>query len=317
MPTLDELAKSSPWGHGRVTLGFAFDGFPFLPSEYLEPLMAKLAECKIPLIQTHISWKPGKPSMPKMLEEKGILDDRWLMAHSNMTKEDADLYRQHGIHYSSTPSTEMQMALAFPVMCFREDLGVRDLGSLGVDCHANNAAFIPGEARIGLQGARAADAQKVEKDGKMPNSVGSSVEEAFNLATIRGAHAMKMEKQIGSISEGKFADLVVFDANSPSMICGALHDPVAAIILHSSPADVDTVIVDGIVRKQSGKLLDVGLDGAGKQLVGKDSLSWKDIAQNLIRTRERIQKETEKIDYIDGKQKVMQSFYMTEDDLAH
>lgn len=317
MPTLDELAKSSPWGDGRVTLGFAFDGFPFLPKEHIDPLMAKLAEYKIPLIQTHISWKPGKPSGPKMLEEKGILDDRWLMAHSNMTKEDADLYRKHGIHYSSTPSTEMQMALAFPVICFREDLGVEDLGSLGVDCHTNNAAFIPGEARIGLQGARAAKGQIAEKDGKMPNSIGPSIEEAFNLATIRGAHAMKMDKQIGSIAEGKFADLVIFDANSPSMICGALHDPVAAIILHSSPADIDTVIVDGVVRKQSGKLIDVKLDAGGEELAGKGSLSWPDVAKNLIRTRERIQEEAEKIDYKDGKRKVMQSFYMTDEDLAY
>ena len=118
--------------------------------------MAKLAEYKISLIQTHISWKPGKPSTPKTLDELGILDKRWLMAHSNMTKEDADLYRKRGVHYSSTPSTEMQMALVFPVACFRDDLGVQDLGSLGVDCHTNNSAFIPGEARIGLQGARAA-----------------------------------------------------------------------------------------------------------------------------------------------------------------
>ena len=91
-----------------------------------------------------------------MLDEKGILDNRWLMAHSNMTKADADLYRERGIHYSSTPSTEMQMGLVFPCACFRDDLGVKDLGSLGIDCHGNNSAFMPGEARIGLQGARAA-----------------------------------------------------------------------------------------------------------------------------------------------------------------
>lgn len=316
LPTLHELAKASPWGDGRVTLGFAFDGFPYLPKEYLDPLMSRLAEYKIPLIQTHISWKPGKPSTPKALDEKGILDSRWLMAHSNMSKEDADLYRRRGVHYSSTPSTEMQMGLAFPVICFREDLGVKDLGSLGVDCHTNNSAFMPGEARIGLQGARAVKGQIAEEAGKMPNTIGLTVEEAFNLATIRGARAMKMEQQIGSISEGKLADLVIFDANSPAMVCAALHDPVAAIILHSSPADIDTVVVDGIIRKTSGKLVDVELDDGGKQVVGKDSLSWKDISKALIKTRERIQSETKKMDFRDGKQKVMQAFYMTDDDLA-
>ena len=53
------------------------------------------------------------------------------------------------------------------------------------------------------------------------------------------------------------------------MICAGLHNPVAAIILHSSPADIDTVIVDGVVRKQGGKLLDVKLDEDGNKVVGK------------------------------------------------
>lgn len=316
LPTLEELAKAAPWGNGRVTLGFAFDGFPYLPHEYLDPLMAKLAEYKISHIQTHINWKPGKPSLPKMLDDKKILDKRFLMSHSNMTKEDADLYRERGVHYSSTPSTEMQMSLAFPVACFRDDLGVKDLGSLGVDCHTNNSSFIPGEARIGLQGARAAKGEKAERDGKMPKSTGFTVEEAFNLATIRGAHAMKMQDSIGSIAEGKLADLVIFDANSPSMVCGGVHDPVATIIQHSSPADIDTVIIDGIVRKQNGKLLDVEVDEGGKQVAGKGTLCWKDVAQNLIKARERIQPQTEKMDFKDGEKKVMQAFSMSENDLA-
>jgi cytosine/adenosine deaminase-related metal-dependent hydrolase len=156
LPTLDKLAKSSPWADGRVSLGISFDGFPYIPQQYVEMLMAKVQECKIDLIQTHISWKPGKPSAPQAMEKLGALNHRFLMAHSNMTKEDADLYRKHGIHYSSTPSTELQMSLAFPVMAFRDDLGVKDLGSLGVDCHTATSAYIPGEARMGLQSARAA-----------------------------------------------------------------------------------------------------------------------------------------------------------------
>ena len=47
------------------------------------------------------------------------------------------------------------MAMGFPVVAFNDELGVKDLGSLGVDCSSNNSAFIPGEARIGLQGPRA------------------------------------------------------------------------------------------------------------------------------------------------------------------
>ena len=157
--------------------------------------------------------------------------------------------------------------------------------------------------------------QVAEQKGKMPLTVGYSVEEAFNLATIRGAHAMKMADQIGSIAEGKLADLVIFDSNSPSMICAGVQDPVAAIILHSSPADVDTVIVDGIVRKQGGKLVDVALDNEGKQVAGKDSVKWSDVAGNLLKTRERIQAECEKIDFDAAEKKCMEAFYISPDDL--
>ena len=156
LPTFEELAKATPWGDGRVNLGFAFDGFPFVSKEYLDMLMSKVAEYKIPLIQTHYSWRPGRPSLPRKIEADGFLDSRFLLSHSIGSKEDADLLRKRGVHYSSTPSTEQQMSMGFPVGVFRDDLGVKDLGSLGVDCHSNNSAFIPGEARIGLQGARAA-----------------------------------------------------------------------------------------------------------------------------------------------------------------
>lgn len=150
----------------------------------------------------------------------------------------------------------------------------------------------------------------------MPLTVGYSVEEAFNLATIRGAHAMKMGDKIGSIAEGKLADLVIFDANSPSMICASVHDPVAAIILHSSPADIDTVIIDGVIQKSSGKLLDVMLDAPGKEIAGKNQLRWKDTARELLRTRKRIQRETEKIDMDAAEKKVMAAFYISPDDLV-
>lgn len=118
-------------------------------------LISKCNEYGVEVIQTHVAWKPGKPSAPQAIEGLGILDERFLMSHSNMSKEDAKLYRTRGVHYSSTPSTELQMSMAFPVVAFNDELGVKDLGSLGVDCHTNNAAFIPGEVRLGLQSARA------------------------------------------------------------------------------------------------------------------------------------------------------------------
>jgi len=39
-----------------------------------------------------------------------------------------------------------------------------------------------------------------------------------------------MGSEIGSLAEGKLADLVAFDPGAPGMICGATHDPVAMIV---------------------------------------------------------------------------------------
>ena len=160
LPKFDELAAQSPWGNGRVTLGFAFDGFRFLPKEALEPLMAKLKENRVQLITYHYSRVPdqGSASHTVALAEKGILDERWLVSHGgNPDQKDADIYKKFGMHVSSTPSTELQMAMGSPVAAFRDDLGQTFVHScgLGVDCHSNNSAFMPGEARIGLQSARA------------------------------------------------------------------------------------------------------------------------------------------------------------------
>lgn len=155
MEIFEELGKSGPWGDGRVVLGLAYDGFLFTPKEYLDMLMAKVNEFNIKLIQVHVNSRAGL-KFAQETEKLGILDGRFLASHSQMPKEDADLYRKYGVHYSSTPSTELQMAMGMPVISFREDLGVKDLGSLGVDCHSNNSAYIPGEARLGLQSARAA-----------------------------------------------------------------------------------------------------------------------------------------------------------------
>ncbi|KAH7007697.1 hypothetical protein EDB80DRAFT_684909 [Ilyonectria destructans] len=94
-----------------------------------------------------------------------------------------------------------------------------------------------------------------------------------------------MEDKFGSIAEGKLADLVIFDANSPEMLCAAEQDPVAAIVLHSSIGNVETVIVDGIIRKRGWKLVDMAVEEGMETTVGKISLPRREIADVVRRSR--------------------------------
>jgi hypothetical protein len=52
MNTLVELANNAPFGDGRVSLGFAFDGL-FLPKEIVVDLFNKVKSLGIKLITTH------------------------------------------------------------------------------------------------------------------------------------------------------------------------------------------------------------------------------------------------------------------------
>lgn len=61
------------------------------------------------------------------------------------------------VHVSSIPSSELQMGMGLPVAASRDDLGkeLPQYSSLGVDCHRATSSYIPYEARLGLQSARA------------------------------------------------------------------------------------------------------------------------------------------------------------------
>jgi hypothetical protein len=120
-----------------------------------------------------------------------------------------------------------------------------------------------------------------------------------------------MESEIGSLAVEKRADIVAFDALSPAMVGAGQHDPMMAVVMHSSPADVEMVIVDGVVRRRGGKLADVVIDEAAREFVGgKKTLGWVDIARDAVRSREEIQAEVEKIDFVDGKERVLKALHV-------
>lgn len=119
-----------------------------------------------------------------------------------------------------------------------------------------------------------------------------------------------MGDRVGSIAEGKQADLVVFSGTSPGMVGAAQHDPVAAIILHSSPSDVEYVIVDGVLRKSAGKLVNVDVDKRAQGHVSQSKLSWDDVASQVIERREVLQKKIEQIDMPAATEALIDQWYL-------
>ena len=81
----------------------------------------------------------------------------------------------------------------------------------------------------------------------------------LELATRRGADALGLGDVTGTLTPGKRADLQVIAADTLQMAGFGGGDPAALLVYSASPADVRTVVVDGVVVKHDGALVDADL----------------------------------------------------------
>lgn len=129
---------------------------------------------------------------------------------------------------------------------------ILDQASLGVDTHFTFSTDILTQARIWLQSTRYRVFQNTLDRWQIPAHSPFSVNQAFLLATRNGGLALG-RPDLGVISPGAKADVIVWDGKSPALL--GWIDPVAAIILHASVGDIDHVLVDGEFKKRDGKLV--------------------------------------------------------------
>jgi len=94
-------------------------------------------------------------------------------------------------------------------------------------------------------------AATVFKDARLDVGV-MPAERVLEMATIKGAEALQLERQVGSLEPGKRADLVVFDADTPEW--RPLLNPVNNLVYAASGASVRTVLIDGRVVLDEGRI---------------------------------------------------------------
>ncbi|KAL1845429.1 hypothetical protein Plec18170_009785, partial [Paecilomyces lecythidis] len=284
---LESLLRSQPFGDGRVYLGLGFDSWK-LPRKEIVDLWTKCRESGIKLFTTHYVGNATGSVDVKWMSESELLKPDVILSHvTGAPDEDYKVIRENGAFVSSTPDTELQMGLGYPV-AFRDD--IKSNASFGIDCHSNNSADILTQLRLGMQHARAIEDDKRVRSGSYP-AVNIKVQQAFNLGTIQGAKAVGMEDKIGSLAEGKLADIVIFDTRSPAMVCAAEEDPLAALVLHASVRDIDMVIVDGKIRKENKTLAPIEVREAPK--FGSDKqIKWEDVVDEVLASRITIKKRS-------------------------
>jgi cytosine/adenosine deaminase-related metal-dependent hydrolase len=104
------------------------------------------------------------------------------------------------------------------------------------------------------------------------NLFAASAAEVFEAATLGGARALGRE-DLGRLAPGAKADVVIIDLKGrDSLRYGPVRDPIKSLVDCGIGDDVETVIVDGVVRLQARRLPGLELEGirAEAQQIGED-----------------------------------------------
>lgn len=196
-----------------------------------------------------------------------------VLAHASfLTARGFELLRACNQYISITPESEEHFGHNHP-----HSHVAMDQASLGVDTHFAFSADILTQARVWLQKVRQDLYGRVLRDWRVPYNSPMSVVQAFHLATRAGGLALR-RPDIGVIAVGAKADILVFDGMSPSMLGWV--DPVAAIILHASVGDIESVMVNGQWVKRNGTLTVPDYDSVRTRFLAAAARvqgHWKDI----------------------------------------
>ncbi|PZQ61512.1 MAG: 8-oxoguanine deaminase [Variovorax paradoxus] len=192
-------------------------------------------------------------------------EDVW---HAHCVKLDAPgigLFARTRTGVAHCPCSNMRLASGIAPLRQMLDAGV-PVG-LGVDGSASNdGAHMVGEARQALLLARVR--RSLEPPAIGPNGRwdfgcdhGPAEMTARNVLDVatRGGAAVLGRDDIGHLAPGMCADLALFDLRTLAFAGGAVHDPVASLLLCASPQAAYTV-VNGRVVVRDGRLATVELE---------------------------------------------------------
>ena len=248
----ESLALLEEWdgrSDGRIRFAFA-PRFAVSCSAGLLRSVADLARERGIMIHTHASEsreeialiraETGRDNI-EYLDSLGLTGPRTVLAHCVWaTDEEMELLRESGTGVAHCPSSNLKLGSGIARVAEMIERGVRvSLGADGAPC--NNRLDMFTEMRT---------ASLLQKVRRGPEALPARA--ALRMATIEGARALGVEHETGSIEEGKRADLAVVNLNRLHLT--PRPDPVSTLVFAGQQSDVETVLIDGQVVMQAGRL---------------------------------------------------------------
>jgi 5-methylthioadenosine/S-adenosylhomocysteine deaminase len=202
-----------------------------LANRHGAPLVIHLSETKH---ENDESLAKRHMTPTQALDALGLFSGRTVAAHAVWVDEaDLAILKSRGVGIAHCPSSNMKLAsgIAPVTRMLALDLAV----GLGPDGPAGSNNDFNMFEEMDL----AAKLQKVTTGD--PRSL--PAEAAVEMATIRGARALGMEKEIGSLESGKRADLISIRLDRPNAV--PLYNVYSQIVYALKGSDVEDVMVNG------------------------------------------------------------------------
>jgi 5-methylthioadenosine/S-adenosylhomocysteine deaminase len=237
---------------GLLTMALATRGPGFCQGDVVRSEWLLARELGLP-ITVHVAMGrlAGRFAMVKQLHDMGLLGPDTTYIHCcYFSDEEWQLVADTGGTISIAAQVETQMGHGWPPVVKALQYGLRP--SLSIDV----VTTVPGDMFTQMRAGFAAERARVNAvywERNEPAEGLLTAEQMLTMATINGAHVAGLESRTGSLTPGKKADIVLLDAQALNM--APMMDPIAAITLCADVSNVDTVLVDGVVRKRGGQLL--------------------------------------------------------------
>ena len=204
------------------------------------PIVIHIAETKRE-VDDMVKAKGASPVA--YLDRIGFLNDRVIAAHMVWPQgSDIAILQRRGVGVVHNPQSNMKLAAGVAPVPRMLKEGV--LLGLGTDGAASN-----NDLNMWEEMDTVAKLHKVfTGDPKV-----ISAQQAFEFATIRGAQALHLEKEIGSLEVGKRADLLIIDRDTLNQI--PVYNIYSDLVYATKAADVETVIINGRILMRDRRLL--------------------------------------------------------------
>ncbi len=229
-----------------------------LAQRYDVPIVIHVSETSS---EVELILEKSQKTPVRYLKDLGILGPNTVAIHCvHLSDEDIEDLKETDTKVVFNPESNMKLGSGIPRV--RDILNRSIICGVGTDGAASNNNLDLLEEIDSL-------AKLTKLYFKDPSAL--TAKQALEIATKGGAMVLGMGDEIGSIEEGKRADLVVISMNEPHLFPS--YDPYSTIVYSARGSDVRDVIVDGKILVRDGRLM---------------TLDWEEIKEEGARMVRRI-----------------------------